>query len=146
MTEFRTRIIQPTVLFALISSMVVSCARAQEPGPAAASTPEAEASEPPPELEYVAATLMFTDCETVSNSKARVAQSTMRRLVEACTEVPGGTAQFTATLLPGGRIELTAPDGGLGTVPTCVLRHELRHKVAISKPCTLQVQMSQKKP
>ncbi len=67
MTEFRTRIIQPTVLFALLSFMVVSCARAQEPGPAAASTPESEASEPPPELQYVDATLMFTDCETVSN-------------------------------------------------------------------------------
>jgi len=88
---------------------------------------------------------MFTDCGVVSNMNAQVAQKTMRQLVEACNEVPGGTAQFTATLLVDGRIELATNDGGTGTVPICVLRHELKHKVVVKKPCIMQVKMSERK-
>jgi hypothetical protein len=88
---------------------------------------------------------MFTDCGIVSNMNARVAQKTMRQLVEACNEVPGGAAEFTATLLVDGRIELAANDGGLGTVPICVLHHELKHKVVVKKPCTMQVKLSERK-
>ncbi len=73
-------------------------------------------------------------------------KKTMRQLVEGCNEVPGGTAQFTATLLVDGRIELATVDGGLGTVPICVLHHELKHKFIVKKPCTMQVQMSERKP
>jgi hypothetical protein len=89
---------------------------------------------------------MFTNCGKVANMNAKSAQRTMRQLVEACEEVPGGSAEFTATLWPDGRIELATVDGGVGTVPVCVLRHELKHKVAVSKPCTMNVHMSEKKP
>ena len=129
-----------------LSIALVSCARGPEPihnnAPAAASSSE-EDSNPP--IGMVDATIMFTDCSVRSDMNARLAQKTMRQLVEACNEVPGGTAQFSATLNPGGRIELNTVDGGPGTVPICVLRHELKHKVVVKKPCTMQVQMTERK-
>jgi len=127
-----------------------SCARGREPTPSAApvaATPAASGAEDNsnPPIGSVDATIMFTDCGVVSNMNAQVAQKTMRQLVEACNEVPGGTAQFTATLLVDGRIELATNDGGTGTVPICVLRHELKHKVVVKKPCIMQVKMSERK-
>ena len=125
----------------------ISCARDHDPTPSVAPvTAVPNEDEPNPSLGLVDATIMFTDCGVVSKTNAIHAQRTMRQLVEACNEVPGGTAQFTATLLPNGRIELANADGGLGTVPICVLRHELTHKVVLKKPCTMQVQMSERRP
>ena len=133
-------------LWFLLTFTGLSCARGHEPAPSVAPVPSGQKDEPNPSIGLVDATLMFTDCGVVSNLNATYAQRTMRQLVEACSEVPGGTAQFVATLLPNGRIELAAADGGLGTVPICVLRHELKHKVVVKKPCIMQVQMSERKP
>jgi hypothetical protein len=125
---------------------LASCTRAHEPEPSTAPAASADVAEESPELGFVDATIMFTNCSKVANLNAKSAQRTMRRLVEACEEVPGGAAEFTATLLPDGRIEFAAVDGGLSTVPMCVLRHELKHKVKVSKPCTMHVRMTEKKP
>lgn len=140
------RIMQlPTMsLSILLAITALSCARGHDPTPSVAPVPSAPKEEDArPSIGLVDATIMFTDCGVVSNMNAQRAQRTMRQLVEACNEVPGGTAQFTATLLPNGRIELANADGGLGTVPICVLHHELKHKVVVKKPCIMQVQMSE---
>lgn len=135
----------------LLVTAVASCARGHDPTPSAApvasATPIASGAEDSSSqsIGSIDATIMFTDCGVVSNMNAQVAQKTMRQLVEACNEVPGGTAQFTATLLVDGRIELATADGGTGTVPICVLRHELKHKVVVKKPCIMQVKMSERK-
>jgi hypothetical protein len=125
---------------------LVSCARSPEPihnnAPVASSSSDEDSNLP---IGMVDATIMFTDCSVRSDMNTKLAQKTMRQLVEACNEVPGGTAQFSATLNPGGRIELSTVDGGLGTVPICVLHHELKHKVVVKKPCTMQVQMTERK-
>jgi hypothetical protein len=124
-----------------------ACTRAHEPEPATAPAPSADSTtEDAPVVGFVDATIMFTNCGKVANLNAKSAQRTMRQLVEACEEVPGGSAEFTATLWPDGRIELATLDGGVGTVPVCVLRHELKHKVKVSKPCTMSVHISEKKP
>jgi hypothetical protein len=94
----------------------------------------------------VDATILFTDCANVSSNSAALAEKTMRRLVEGCDSVPGGQAQFVATLLPGGRIEISAVEGTEGTVPICVLSHQLQHQVSVSKACKMHVQMEQKAP
>ena len=130
----------------LLTISGISCARGHEPNPSVAPVASEEVDSPNPPIGLVDATIMFTDCGVVSNMNATLAQKTMRQLVEACNEVPGGIAQFTATLLVDGRIELATGDGGLGTVPICVLHHELKHKVIVKKPCTMQVQMSERKP
>lgn len=137
------RALSPFLIFAITG---LSCARSHDPTPSVAPVSTApKEDDPGPSIGLVDATIMFTDCGVVSNMNATRAQSTMRQLVEACNEVPGGTAQFTATLLPNGRIELANADGGFGTVPICVLHHELKHKVVVKKPCTMQVQMSERR-
>ena len=142
--------IRVSSLCLLMTTGGLSCARGHEPIPSTApvpsvQTPSAQQDDPNPSIGLVDATMMFTDCGVVSDMNATNAQKTMRQLVEACTEVPGGTAQFVARLLPSGRIELGTVDGGLGTVPICVLRHELKHRVVVKKPCVMQVQMSERK-
>jgi len=123
----------------------LACARSPEPAHSGAPAAPSTDDESNPPIGMVDAAIMFTDCAVVSNMNAKLAQKTMRQLVEACNEVPGGKAEFTATLNPGGRIELHNADGGLGTVPICVLHHELKHKVVVKKPCTMQVQMTERK-
>lgn len=67
----------------------------------------------------------------------------MYELVEGCSSVSGGSAQFRATLLPSGRIEITAVPGAPDVVPICVLRHSLAHHVPLSQPCRLDVKIEQ---
>lgn len=128
----------------VLALTVAGCTRGQEPTPTLPPVASARADESPPPAGLVDSTIIFTDCGTVANMNAKLAAMTMRQLVEACSEVPGGTAQFSATLLPGGRIELATPDGGVGVVPVCVLHHELKHQVIVQKPCTMQVQMRER--
>jgi hypothetical protein len=67
----------------------------------------------------------------------------MYQLVEGCSSVPGGSAEFEATLQPGGRIEIAAAPGQPDVVPICILKHSLLHKVALVKPCRLDVKIAQ---
>jgi hypothetical protein len=133
-------------LGSILALAALSCARNPEPIHSTAPAASSNDDDSNPPIGMVDATVMFTDCGVVSNMNSKLAQKTMRQLVEACNEVPGGVAQFSATLLVDGRIELSASDGGLGTVPICVLHHELKHKVVVKKPCTMQVQMTERKP
>jgi len=69
-----------------------------------------------------------------------VARKTLDALAGDCQTVPGGRARFLATLEPGGRIDISATDGtDQGTIPICVLKNKLRHKLFIRKSCTLEV-------
>ena len=66
-------------------------------------------------------------------------------LIGPCTKVPGGTAHFSATLRPDGRIELASPTGDAseGVVPTCVVQsaRQLRHRLRLRSPCTFDVRL-----
>ncbi len=68
----------------------------------------------------------------------------MHKLVDACASVPGGSTKFTVTLLPGGRIELPQGRDQPETIPTCILKNELRHHVSLSKACSLVVKLEEK--
>ena len=78
------------------------------------------------------------------NGKA--AEVAMRQLITPCDKVPGGNAHFSATLIPGGRIELASPAGETadGVVPTCVLKHTLKHGVTLGEPCTFEVRLEER--
>jgi hypothetical protein len=118
----------------------------------AAVTWVACATTPPPEppgssARLVSATVLANDCGSVNKVWARLAADAMRKLVEGCTSVPGKSARFSATLSPGGRIEIAAPgDGGApqpDVVPICILKNELRHKIPLKQPCKLEVSLEE---
>jgi hypothetical protein len=95
----------------------------------------------------VDASAVISACPDGRKMNAKAAADAINKLVEPCAQVPGGQAHFAATLLPGGKIELASPEGkvGEGIVPTCVLRHGLAHKVLLSKPCTFDVKLEERK-
>jgi hypothetical protein len=86
-------------------------------------------------------------CPDIKTMNARAATNTINRLIEPCAAVPGGRAHFSATLLPGGKIELASPEGSTadGVVPTCVLHGGLRHKVMLRSACTFDVKLEERK-
>ena len=95
----------------------------------------------------VNASAIIEACPDARKMNARTAAETINKLVDPCASVPGGSAHFSATLMPGGKIELAAPDGKVaeGVVPTCVLSHGLSHQVYLSHPCTFDVQLEERK-
>jgi hypothetical protein len=110
----------------------------------AETTPEAPAREPAGRsAQLVSATIVANDCGRVAKGNAKLAEDAMNKLVEGCTSVPGGSAQFSATLEPGGRIEIDQKDGAADVVPICVLKHELRHKVPLTHACRLDVRLDE---
>lgn len=86
-------------------------------------------------------------CPDSKSMNARAATNAINQLVEPCVAVPGGRAHFSATLLPGGKVELASPQGNTadGVVPTCVLRGGLRHKVQLRSACTFDVKLEERK-
>ncbi len=95
----------------------------------------------------VNATSVVSACPDSKRMNTRAGANAINHLVEPCAAVPGGRAHFSATLLPGGKIELASPEGNPadGVVPTCVLHSGLRHKVQLRSPCTFDVQLEERK-
>lgn len=95
----------------------------------------------------VNASSVVSACPDSKRMNARAANNAIQHLIEPCATVPGGKAHFSATLLPGGKIELTSPEGSAadGVVPICVLKGGLHHKVKLMHPCTFDVQLEERK-
>jgi hypothetical protein len=91
----------------------------------------------------VNATILTNGCGELGRTNGKLAEQAMYELVEGCSSVPGGSAQFRATLLPGGRIDIAAAAGQPDVVPICVLKHRLVHKVPLANPCRLDVKIEQ---
>ncbi len=110
---------------------------------ACASRAAVDASDVPRTVtSMVNASAMIEACPDARKMNARAATDVVNRLVEPCGQVPGGKAHFTATLVPGGKIEIASPEG---VVPTCVLSHGLTHPVYLTKPCRFDVQLEERK-
>ena len=117
--------------------LVASCAKQSDSKAPAQPAPSSSAPAPP-RVAVVEGSVLLKDCP--AKLHASVARKTLDALAGDCQSVPGGRARFLATLEPGGRIEISAPDGSQeGTIPICVLQNKLRHKLFIRKPCTLEV-------
>jgi hypothetical protein len=119
-----------TVLAGL--AVVLGCA--SSPAPAPPSGPAAQ---------LVNAVVLTNGCQSLGRQSALFAEAAMNALVEGCSSVPGGSMQFHATLLPGGRIEISASPGQPEVVPICILKHALVHRVPLTKPCPLDVKIEQ---
>jgi hypothetical protein len=126
----------------------VFCACARTPATEAAtppspSAPAASAQVAAASAQVVNATILTNGCQELGRTNAKLAEAAMNQLVEGCTAVPGGSAQFQATLEPGGRIAIAAASGQPDVVPICILKHSLQHKVALTRPCRLDVKIEQ---
>jgi len=100
----------------------------------------------PASLALVNASVVLGKCPDGAKMDSRSANVAIHKLVEPCSMVPGGAAHFSATLLPGGRIELASPSGdtAAGMVPTCVLQNQLRHRVLLRSPCEFDVALEER--
>lgn len=127
--------------------LVGACGRAhptvavQPPPP-----PEEEEEAPHVKTSMVSASAVVSACPDGRKMNAKLAAHAIQHLVDPCRTVPGGSAHFSVALLPGGKVELAAPDGNPveGVVPTCVLRHGLMHKVLLHAPCKFDVQLEER--
>jgi hypothetical protein len=110
--------------------------------PAATAPPPAEPA-PTRAAQVVNASILTNGCRDLGPSAARLAEGAMYQLIEGCASVPGGKAQFEATLQPGGRIAIVGVQGQPDVVPICILKHSLVHNVPLTKPCRLDVKIEQ---
>ena len=114
------------------------------------SAKPAEPTKPPepatPPIAMVHSSVVATSCPQVTQFNAKQAENAIRKLVEPCARIPSGVARFTATMLPGGQIQLGSPEGDPveGTVPTCVTKNVLTHKVFLRKACVFQVELEER--
>lgn len=111
--------------------------------PASVALPTPQPLPPTRTAQVVNATILANACQDFGQVNGKLAERAMSELVEGCSSVPGGLAQFAATLLPGGRIEIAAAAGQPGVIPICILKHPLVHRVPLSKPCRLDVKIEQ---
>jgi hypothetical protein len=107
-------------------------------------------SDPPPEpaVSMVTSFVMVEACPESKRIDTRQATREIDELVGPCKKVPTGTAHFSATLLPGGRVELASPSGDPteGVVPTCLLQNarQLKHKLHLTRACKFDVKLEQR--
>jgi hypothetical protein len=136
-------------LVGLAAIGAAACGAKQPPAsaPAAVSegTPSSSSSAGPaqPAAQMVNAMILANGCKVAGANNARLAEKAMNQLTEGCTSVPGGKAEFEATLEPGGRISISAVSGQPDVVPICVLKHSLQHSVPLTQPCRLDVKLEQ---
>jgi len=108
---------------------------AKSPAPASPSGGPAVASG--------SSSFVIEDCPDAKKMDAKAAEAAMRKLIEPCHDVNAPAADFLATLVPGGRIELASrgKDGTEGVVPMCVVKNRLTHSVALKQRCTFNVKL-----
>jgi hypothetical protein len=122
--------------------LIASCARR-------ASHPPAEAKSPPPasgagpSVASGSTSFVVEDCPDAKKMDAKAAETAMRKLIEPCHTVNAPAADFLATLVPGGRIEIASrgKDGAEGVIPVCIVKNRLTHSVALKQRCTFNVKL-----
>jgi hypothetical protein len=110
-------------------------------GLACASSGPPLAAQPIHTAQTVSAIVLVNHCASLGTADAKLAEKEMNQLVEGCSEFTGGTAHFTATLLPGGAIQFEPGTDKAETIPICVLSRPLKHGVHLKKSCSLDVQL-----
>jgi len=87
-------------------------------------------------------------CPDSRQLDAKLANREIDELVGPCKKVPGGAAHFSATLMPGGRVELASPSGDPteGIIPTCLVQSagQLKHKLRLARACKFDVKLEER--
>lgn len=130
---------------------VLACGPAATPdaqGPQPPAKPDVEQPPPVEPISLVTSMVVVEACPDSKNLDAKLANREIDELVGPCKKVPGGSAHFSATLLPGGRVELASPSGDPteGVVPTCLVQQlaQLKHKLKLTKACKFDVKLEQR--
>jgi len=130
---------------ALLVSLALPGACKSHPAVSPTPTPGSVAPAPSGSAEsnvsIVDASVVVSECPDSKIMNGKMAREAIRKLVDPCAAVPGGSAHFEATLLPDGRVELAAPSE---TVPTCVIKNKLAHKVQLQHPCKFDVKLDER--
>jgi hypothetical protein len=96
----------------------------------------------------VTSMVVIEACPDSKRIDSKAANREIEELVGPCKKVPGGAAHFSATLMPGGQVELGSPTGDRanGIVPTCVLQQQkqLKHKLRLTKACKFEVKLEER--
>lgn len=141
-TGFPTRI-----SFVVAVALLGACTShpAVSPDSQATASPTASAPAESP-VSMVETAVVLEQCFDSKTMNAKAARDAIRKLVDPCAAVPGGSAHFAATLKPDGTIELAAPSGDTaeGVVPTCVLKNKLSHKVMLQHACKFDVKLDER--
>ncbi len=108
--------------------------------------PAPDAGEPP--ISLVTSFVIVEACPDSRRLDPKAANREIDELVGPCKKVPGGAAHFSATLIPGGRVELASPSGDptLGVVPTCLVQNQgqLKHKLRLTQRCKFDVKLEER--
>jgi hypothetical protein len=125
-----------------LAVLLASCARR-------AAHPPTEAKPSPPASSGGSAvasggtSFVIEDCPDAKKMDAKAAEAAMRKLTEPCHAINAPAADFLATLVPGGRIEIASrgKDSAEGVIPICVVKNRLTHAVALKQRCTFNVKL-----
>lgn len=101
-----------------------------------------------PPISLVTSFVVVEQCPDSKKLDPKLANREIDELVGPCKKVPGGAAHFSATLIPGGRVELASPSGDPagGVVPTCLLQNQgqLKHKLRLVQRCKFDVKLEER--
>jgi hypothetical protein len=131
---------------ALVTTAAVALFATGCGGQAAQSPPEpnAESSRSGgPPIALSGTSFVIETCPDAKKMDSRAAEGAMRKLIDPCSHVREQSADFLATLVPGGRIEITSSkkDSTEGVVPVCILKNQLTHSVALKQRCTFHIKL-----
>lgn len=129
---------------------LIAAAVACGPSPAPTTVPAPKPQDPPPDQvqSILTSLVVVEECPESRKIDSKLANREIQELVGPCTKIPGGMAHFTATLQPGGRVEISSPTGdpGDGMVPMCLLQKEkqLKHRLRLRSSCKFDVKLEQR--
>ena len=125
-----------------------ACSGPAAPAPTWPAEPKPTTPPPDPTVAMVTSMVIVDACPDSKKLDSKLATREIDELVGPCKKVPGGAAHFSATLLPGGQVELGGPSGGPdeGVVPTCLVQKQgqLRHKLKLKTPCKFDVRLEER--
>ena len=135
-------------MFAALTTACWSASNPTVPQPHEPPPPPPNPEPPSEPIALVTSMVIVEACPDSHKLDTKLANREIDELVGPCKKGPGGNAHFSATLLPGGRVELGSPSGdpNEGVVPTCVVRNaaQLKHNLRLARACKFDVKLEQR--
>jgi len=134
----------------LLITMMVGCWHSSSPPVAHNDNPPPpqDAATPTEQISLVTSMVIVEACPDSKQLDTKLANREIDELVGPCKKVPGGAAHFSATLMPGGRVELASPSGDPteGIIPTCLVQSagQLKHKLRLARACKFDVKLEER--